>query len=472
MAMADIAPVTPLRYDLSRLGGSLAAVVSPPYDVISAEQRAELFARHPHNVVRLILPEGDGDAKYSHAAALLAEWRDQHILFRDTEPAFYRLDQSFAQPGNRSAGAITRRGFLALVRLVPFADRVVLPHERTLSGPKEDRLKLFRATGANLSPGFMLYRDPRGELDAPLERGEILSEFSTPDGNRNTLAKVRDPEAIRAIVNGIGRSTLLIADGHHRYETALRYAGETSAAGHSPPDAEHRFFLTFLANGDSPDLVVFPTHRHVHSLPDFSYEQLLRRAGADIFAVSELPRGAPVETILAALASAGRGGTYTGDGASPAPSERGRTRVAFAAAGADGRAAVLTLRSGIDLSAHPTLGRRPAVLRSTDVVVLHAAVLESILGITPDAQAAKTNIWYPQDADAALGELRKGAGDALFLMNATPVAEVRAVAEAGEVMPQKSTFFYPKVPTGLALHTLDPGRRVALGYGAQGDSAP
>jgi len=471
--MADIAPVTPLRYDLSRLGGSLAAVVSPPYDVISAEQRAELCARHPHNVVRLILPEGDGDAKYSHAAALLNQWRDQRILFRDSEPAFYRLDQSFVRPGNSGPGAITRRGFLALVRLVPFADRVVLPHERTLSGPKEDRLKLFRATGANLSPGFMLYRDPRGELDAPLERGEILSEFSTSDGNRHTLAKVRDPEAIRAIVNGIGRSTLLIADGHHRYETALRYAAELSAAGHSPPDAEHRFFLTFLANGDSPDLIVFPTHRHVHSLPDFSFEQFLRRAGADIFAVSELPRGAPVETILAALASAGRpAGTDTGDATSPAPPERGHTRVALAAAGADGRAAILTLRSGIDLSAHPTLGGRPAVLRSTDVVVLHAAVLESILGITPDAQAAKTNIWYPQDAHAALRDLRNGVGDALFLMNATPVAEVRAVAEAGEVMPQKSTFFYPKVPTGLALHTLEPARRVALGHGAQSDSAP
>jgi len=461
--MADIAPITPLRYDLDRLGGSLASVVSPPYDVISAEQRAELFARHPNNVVRLILPEVDGDAKYSHAAALLGQWRDEGILFRDSEPAFYRLDQRFVRPGNRAAGAITRRGFLALVRLVPFADRVVLPHERTLSGPKEDRLKLFRATRANLSPGFMLYRDPRAELDAPLERGEVLSEFSTPDGNGHTLAKVRDPEAIRAIVDGIARSPLLIADGHHRYETALRYAGEISAAQTSPPDAEHRFFLTFLSNGDSPSLVVFPTHRHVHSLPQFSFEELLRRADADIFAVTELPRGAPVETILDALASAGRS-AGTGDGTPP---QRAPMRVALAAASGDGRSAVLRLRSGVDLSEHPTLGRRPAVLRSTDVVVLHAAVLESILGITPEAQAAKTNLWYPQDADAALRELREGAGNVLFLMNATPVAQVSAVAEAGEVMPQKSTFFYPKVPTGLALHTLEPDRHVAVRHDRQ-----
>jgi len=453
--MTDIAPITPLRYDLDRLGGSLAAVVSPPYDVISAEERAELFARHPNNVVRLILPEGVGDARYAHAAALLRQWRDEGILFRDSEPAFYRVDQRFVRPGNRSAGAITRRGFLAVVRLVPFAERLVLPHERTLSGPKEDRLKLFRATRANLSPGFMLYRDPRGQLDAPLERAEVLSEFSTPDGNGHTLAKVRDPEAIRAIVDGIAQSQLLIADGHHRYETALRYAGETSATQESPLDAEHRFFLTFLSNGDSPNLVVFPTHRHVHSLPQFSFDQLLRRAAADVFAVSELPRGVPAEAILDALASAGRG-SGTGHGTS------GHSSVALAAASTDGRAAVLTLRSGVDLSAHPTLGRRPVVLRSTDVVVLHAAVLESILGITPEAQAAKTNLWYPQDADAALRELREGSGNVLFLMNATPVTQVRAVAEAGEVMPQKSTFFYPKVPTGLALHTLEPDRHVAM----------
>jgi hypothetical protein len=201
--------------------------------------------------------------------------------------------------------------------------------------------------------------------------------------------------------------------------------------------------MTFLANGDDPDLVVFPTHRHVHSLPAFSYDQLLGRAAAT-FRVEPLASGAPATALLERLAEA------RASGGPPA----------LVAAVADGRAALLTLRSDVDLGAHPTLGARPPVLRTTDVAVLHAGLLEHVLGITPAAQAAKTNLYYPQDATAALGELRGGKGDVLFLMNATPVADVRSVAEAGEVMPQKSTFFYPKVPTGLAIHTLDPRRIV------------
>jgi uncharacterized protein (DUF1015 family) len=442
--MARIAPLTPLRYDLARLADGLASVVSPPYDVISPEGRAALAARDPHNVVHLILPEGEGDSKYAHAATLLARWRNEGALVRDDEPAFYRLDQTFLPPGAPAgARAITRRGFLALVELVPFADRVVLPHERTLSGPKEDRLKLFRATKTNLSPGFMLYRDPGRTLDAPLATGEPIARFSTPDGVESVLAKVRAPDAVRAIVEGVSRSTLLIADGHHRYETALRYSQEIGAAHPSASTrAEHRFFMTFLTNGDDPDLVVFPTHRHVHSLAAFSYDEMLRRS-AGAFTVAELPPGAGADTLLEALRAAKRSG----------PS--------VVAAARDGRAALLTLRGDVDLGAHPTLGRHPAVLRKTDVAVLHAGVLEHVLGITPEAQAAKTNLWYPQDAAAALAELRAGRGDVLFLMNATPVADVREVAEAGEVMPQKSTFFHPKVPTGLAIHTLDPSREVA-----------
>jgi uncharacterized protein (DUF1015 family) len=452
--MAEIAPLTPLRYDLARLPGGLASVIAPPYDVISPAERTVLAARDPHNIVRLILPEdgasaapaaarsklGDGDRRYANAAELLSRWRDERVVMRDPEPSFYRYDQTFAPPGSPGAAPITRRGFLALVKLVPFAQRIVLPHERTLSGPKEDRLKLFRATGANLSPGFMLYRDPRGDLDGPLADGRPLAEFDTPDGIHHALAKVHEEGALRAIVAGIARSTLLIADGHHRYETAVRYADEVSR-NHptAPPGAEHRFFMTFLVNGDDPNLVVFPTHRHVHSLTSFSFDLLLRRA-RESFQVDELRAAADSAAILTALRLAGGFG----------PS--------VAAAAPDGRVAVLTLRSDVDLAAHPTLGREPDVLRTTDVVVLHAGVLEHILGITPQALEAKTNLFYPQDAASALAELRGGKGNVLFLMNATPVEQVRAAAEAGEVMPQKSTFFYPKVPTGLAVHTLDPTR--------------
>jgi uncharacterized protein (DUF1015 family) len=438
--MAEIAPLTPLRYDLARLeeAGGLAAVVAPPYDVIDAGQRAALSARHPHNVVGLILPEGEGDAKYENAAARFARWRDEGVLVRDDEPAFYRYDQTFTPPGGGEAR--TRRGFLGLVRVVPYDQRVVLPHERTLSGPREDRFKLFRSTRTNFSPGFQLYSDPERTLDAPLALAKELARFTTPDGIEHALAKISDPGAIRAITLGVARSSLLIADGHHRYETALRYAKEAPPA--RVPRPEQDYFLVFFANGDDPDLVVFPTHRHVHSLPRFDFAEAVKGAGA-LFDATPLPPGA-------------NAGVYT-----DALAKSGAERPSLVVCAGDGRATLLALKRGVDLGAHPVLGGRVPELRKTDVALLHMGVLEPVLGITPEAQAAKTNIWYPQDAAAALADLRSNRGQALFLMNGTPVAQVRAVAEAGEVMPQKSTFFYPKVLTGLCIHTLEPDRSVA-----------
>jgi uncharacterized protein (DUF1015 family) len=440
--MAEIAPLTPLRYAVGSGSSALSNLVAPPYDVIGAEQRAELAARDPHNVVRLILPEGEGDARYSNAATLIESWIASNVLVRDNEPAFYRYDQTFLPPAG-GGKTITRRGFLALVRLVPLAAGVVLPHERTLTGPKEDRLKLFRATRTNLSPGFMLYRDPNGVIDGPLQNADPVAEFSTHDGVHHALAKVTAPDAIAAITLGVAKSTLLIADGHHRYETALKYSEEVSAAHPGAGErAEHRYFMTFLANGDDPHLVVFPTHRLVHSLATFSFDDLLVRA-AEWFSVTPLADGVDASVATTALGAAGKVG----------PS--------VVAVATDGRAAVLTLRSDVEVSRHPTLGERPAVLQRTDVAVLHSAILEHILGITKEAQAAKTNLYYPQDAAAAMHDVRAGKAQVLFLMNATPVKDVRRVAEAGEVMPQKSTFFHPKVLTGLTIHTLDPSRDVA-----------
>jgi len=453
--MAEITALTPLRYDPTR--APLASVICPPYDVISEPERRELFARHPNNVVRLELPEApharaagesteprdeaEGDAKYANAAALVAEWTKSGVLVRDAEPALYRYDQSFLPP---SGGAtITRRGFFAGVRLHPFSDRVILPHERTLSGPKEDRLKLFRATRTQVSPGFMLYSDPRGELDAPLEAGAVLAEFATPDGIHHVLAKVTARDAIAAVVDGLRKSTLLIADGHHRYETAIAYRDEIVAAGGANESGEHRYFMTFLVNGDDPNLVVFPTHRLIHSLPRFDFDELLEKAHR-LFVVLRRDDRPSADALLTWL------------------SKDAPTHPAFVVASRDGRAALLAVKKSVDLSTHPTLGPLIPELRATDVAVLHSGVLEDLLGISKEAQAKKTNIRYPQDARAALAELRAGkdGAQALFLMSATPVAHVRAVAEAGEVMPQKSTFFYPKVPTGLLLHTLDPSRSV------------
>ncbi|MBX3223909.1 MAG: DUF1015 domain-containing protein [Labilithrix sp.] len=440
--MAEIAPLTPLRYDLTSIAasGGLAKVVAPPYDVIDAAQRAALAAAHPHNIVKLILPEGEGDAKYDNARDLFSAWRAEGVLVRDDEPAFYRYDQTFTPPGGGAPR--TRRGFLGLVKVVPLDQGVVLPHERTLSGPKEDRLKLFRATRTNLSPGFMLYRDPDKKLDAPLARASELASFETADGVRHTLAKISDKDAIRAIVDGVAGSSLLIADGHHRYETALRYAQEAAAKPGSVARPEHAYFMVFFANGDDPDLVVFPTHRHVHSLARFDFAEALKGA-SELFDVTALPPGASADVYTEALAKSGA------------------ERPSLVLCAGDGRASLLALKKDADLAAHPILGKRVAALRSTDVALLHMGILEPVLGITPEAQAAKTNIWYPQDAAASLAALRSNKGQALFLMNGTPVAEVRAVAEAGEVMPQKSTFFFPKVVTGLCVHTLEADRSVA-----------
>jgi uncharacterized protein (DUF1015 family) len=435
--MAQIAPLTPLRYDLSRLSGGLADVVAPPYDVIDAAQRAELAARHPHNIVKLILPEGEGDAKYEHAKQRFAAWRAEKVLVRDDEPGFYRYDQTFTPPGGGKA--LTRKGFLGLVKLVPLDKGIVLPHERTLSGPKEDRLKLFRATKTNLSPGFMLYRDASRALDGALDAAKKLTQLETADGVKHVLSKVSDRAAMQTIIDGVAKSSLLIADGHHRYETALRYSTEASGGGER---AEYTHFMVFFANGDDPDLVVFPTHRHVHSLARFDFNEATAGAGA-LFDVTPLPAGASAAVYVEAL------------------EKSGKERPSLVICAGDGRATLLALKPGADLAGHAVLGKRVPALRKTDVALLHMGILEPVLGITPEMQAAKSNIWYPQDAAAALSDLRGGKGQTLFLMNGTPVAQVREVAEAGEVMPQKSTFFYPKVLTGLAIHTLEAERSVA-----------
>lgn len=438
--MAEIAPLSALRYDLSRLSkdGGLGAVVAPPYDVIGPEERAALAARDPHNIVNLILPEGEGDAKYARAAQLFTAWRNKGTLVRDEEPGFYRYEQTFTPPGGGASK--TRRGFLGLVKIVGLHEKIVLPHERTLSGPKEDRLKLFRATRTNLSPGFMLYRDSERAIDSAIDSATPITEFRTPDGILHRFGKVAGRDAVRAIVDGVAKSSLLIADGHHRYETALRYMEETTSTGGQRQ--EHHFFMVFFCNGDDPNLVVFPTHRHVHSLAAFDFDALVEGARS-LFDVSLLPGGASAADMLSTLGSSGG------------------SRPSLVACAADGRAALFVLRADVDLGQHPLLGQKPDVLRRTDVALLHLGVLEPVLRITPEMQAAKQNIWYPQDAAQALDELRRGKGQVLFLMNATPTDQVCRVAEAGEVMPQKSTFFYPKIVTGLCIHTLEPARSVA-----------
>lgn len=436
--MADIAPPQPLHYDPELL----PEVVAPPYDVIDPALRQKLGSRHQHNVVHVDLPEGDGDSRYDNARRLFERWQAEGVLRRDRDPAFWRYAQTFEPPGG--GAPMTRKGFFALVRAVPFSDKVVLPHERTLSGPKLDRIALSRATRATLSPQFMLYSDPKRVLDGDLDSGELFADFRTDDGVRHQLWRVTGAISVVNICNALASSTLLIADGHHRYETAVALAQEIDegarARGASPSRrGEHLYTLALLANGDDPSLVVFPTHRLVHSLPAVDFERFLARA-RELFFVEETSGDAA--TLTADLERAGRRGPSL---CVVAPGDR---------------MAILTARPDVNLSSHPVLGKRSEALRRTAVALLHDGLLEHVLGISAEAQAAKTNIKYPQDARLALDALKRGEGQLLFLMNPTPVQSVRDVALAGEVMPQKSTFFYPKVPTGLLFHTLDPEREV------------
>lgn len=434
--MADIAPLLPLRYD----AGLLKEVVSPPYDVIDSELRGALGKRHPHNVVHIDLPEGDGDRKYDRAQGLFTEWQEMGVVVRDEAPAYWRYAQTFVPPSG--GPPMTRRGFLALVRAVPYCERVVLPHERTSAGPKRDRVLLSRATRAALSPQFMLYSDPERHLDSLLDSGEAFADFQTPDAIRHQIWRVTAPARIAAITAAMANRTLLIADGHHRYETAVAISEEFETEAKergvaTSSRSEHRYTFALLVNEQDPALVVCPTHRLVHSLANFDWNQLVAQARA-LFDVASVTAGA--DELAARVAK--------------------QTCPAIGAMTSGGAAALFTLRNDADLARHPILGRRPAVLRDVSAVLLHDALLEGILGITPEAQARHANITYVQHPEAGAALLGSGEGQVLLLMNGPSVSTLRRIAEAGEVMPPKSTLFFPKVPTGLCFHTLFPDRMI------------
>jgi uncharacterized protein (DUF1015 family) len=448
--MAEIAPFRGILYTAK--AGAPDKLLAPPYDVISPAEREKLAALDPHNCVRLILPSLgpsgaaggaersgtiDGDEKYAHAAQLLREWIDAGILARDDQPALYRYHQTFTAEGRTA----TRKGFICRVRLARFAERIVLPHERTLAGPKADRLKLKRATRAHLSQVFGLYSDAERKSDAPFVQVEATPPAlhgTTSDGVEQKLWRLIDREAQAEVVRLIADKKIYIADGHHRYETMLALRDELRAESHGDARSSVEYGTIFLANMDDPGLLVFPTHRVVHGLGGFAAAAVLARA-ATHFTVAEEPLSRAAET-RAKLAELGRG----------APS--------FALAYGD-RIAYLSLRRDVDLSRVPSL-RGPEVLRTLDVTLLHALLIEDILGIDRAAQEAQTNLRYLKDTQQALDEAKAPAVNAVFIMNPTPVAHVKAVADAGEVMPQKSTFFYPKLASGLVINPIVPSEQV------------
>lgn len=443
--MAEIAPFRGVLYcPEDRNQPDLSTQLAPPYDVINDAQRQALASRSPFNAVHLILPKdrlgGDSDEKYAEAASTLERWRSAGIMARDAVPALYRYHQIFTPPGVPGAAPVVRRGFIARIRLHRFAEGIVLPHERTLAGPKLDRLKLKRATRTHLSQVFGLYDDPQRLADAAFVEVEGQTPAlhgKTDDGVEHLLWRLTEPAAIAQVAGLLRDRRIYIADGHHRYETMLALRDELRAdPTYRGPDSAIEYGSIFLCNASDPGLLVFPTHRVLHSLPGFDLAALLPHLG-ERFELDERPGAPDAAAVQATLTEKGQRG----------PSM-------LLASG--GRYIYLTLRPG---AADGLAG--PAVLRTLDVTVLHALILEQLLGIDRAAQEAQTYLRYLKDTSQALtAAADTGANQAVFLLNPTPVQQVMAVAEAGEVMPQKSTYFYPKIASGLVLNPLEPGEAV------------
>ncbi len=440
--MLEISPFRALRYADS---ANLSSLIAPPSDVISPEQREKLAARDPHNVVELILPKerpGDGpaDNKYVRAGKAFRQWIAEGVLRADAEPGIYMLHQRFEWEGKNHL----RKGFLARLRLRPFSDGVVLPHERTLSGPKADRLEIFKQTKANLSPIFSLYPDERGSVDALLAAAADRppdAAATSDDGHgpiEHRLWRVTGP-AIAKVQAAMAEKRAYIADGHHRYETALNYAKLVDEAG-GKRDGAHHFVLSFFCGMADPGLLIMPTHRLLHALPAFDQGRLLAEA-ARWFDAEQLTLDARTPAGLAKALSR--------------LAAAGRERPSFLAVSERGaRADLLALRAGAQLDDVAELPANHAV-RSLDVTLLHALLMQRILGLSPQSQERQENLRYVKDAGEAVAAVAGGSAQVAFLLNPTRMEQVREVAEASEVMPQKSTFFYPKLPSGMVFHPLE-----------------
>jgi uncharacterized protein (DUF1015 family) len=417
--MADVQPLRALHYDLA-VAGALQDVVAPPYDVIDASQRAELIGRSPFNVVGVDLPADEPDP-YAAARELFESWQSQGVLVRDDEPALWAYSQDYTGPDGRRR---TRQGFFCRVRIEGYGPGRVRPHERTHPGPKEDRLRLTRATRANISPIFSLFSDPDNaawQALEPFTSQPPWGEVTDADDTLHRLWRVSDAQAIAAVQAATRDAELLIADGHHRYETMAAYADEIGG------DGEHRYILMCLVALQDPGLTVFPTHRLVNRLDDAKRQALARALERD-FHIEEVS-----ESEVA-----------------PAPGE-GPLQLGYVSS-QDERAYRLTLKD--QAIADEALSGHSDAYRHLDTGVLETLLLKGALALSDDDISHFNGLFYARDTAEALALVRSGEYDAAFLMRPTPISQVRDVAAEGENMPPKSTYFFPKLLTGLLFNPL------------------
>lgn len=434
--MADIHPFRALRYDLQRV--SAAQVVTQPYDKITPAMQERYYAASPYNLVRIILgrhaaDENAGDNVYTRAAAFSRQWRDQGIFLQDSSPSIYLYSQTFTAPSGKN---FERRGFIALGRVEDYSAKVVYRHEQTLSKPKADRLDLLRATRAHYEQLFLLYEDS-GEIDsllAPKPNSAPTIDVADEYGVAHRVWQISDPSVLAAVQQKMRDKKLVIADGHHRYETALNFRDESRAAAgsQSNPNAPYEFAMLTFVNMNDPGLLVLPTHRVVHSLNSFSVDDF-QKSASRFFEIEEVDASLDAARASALLRDRGRSGT------------------ALLAITAN-RALLLHSPKPASAQFFAGLSQRQQAL---DVVQLHKCLLQGVLKLSEESIRNQQNLSYLRDASEALEQVRKGSANIVFLMNPCPVAQVRDVAFAGEVMPQKSTDFYPKLLSGLTIYALD-----------------
>jgi uncharacterized protein (DUF1015 family) len=414
--MAGVETLRALHYNLGKVG-SLAAVTSPPYDVIDDERRAELAGRSPYNVVEIDLPrDPSGGDPYEHAARLLGAWKEEGVLVEDDEPAIWALEQDYDAPDGRR---LSRRGFLARVKLVPYGEGI-RPHERTQPGPREDRLRLTRATRHNLSPIFSLHPgDAWRHIGPALE--DPWDEVTDAEGTTHRVWRVADPEVHEAVAAELAECELLIADGHHRYETSLAYQREVG------PGTDADYVLMALVSLEDPGLTVFPTHRLLKELTD-EQRARIRAEATEHFELEEVPEA---EIVPSPDDPPGTFGYMDAHHLKP-----------------------WRLRLKDETLLDRELGDHPEPYRRLDAAALEKLFLTGAVGLGADDIAAKRGLGYTPDAAEAIAKLRADEYDAAFFLGTTPVELVRDVAGAGEMMPPKSTYFFPKLLTGIVFNPL------------------
>ena len=450
--MALVAPFRGLHYNTAKVP-NLTEVVTPPYDVIRPAEREVFAARHPNNMVHLILPQplpGDDrlQNRYTRAAALFRQWQREEVLVRDPEPAFYYWETDFEIQGREH----TRKGLAALVRLEPLSGGAIKPHEQTFSAAKADRLELFKQARAHFSPIFSLYPDPEHRVLKALRSAlppAPLEDFDDTLGYHQRLYRVTDPTAVQAAHQAMADMTLFIADGHHRYETSLNYQKLLKQQyPQAPPTAAFNYTLMYLSNIFDPDLVILMAHRLLGG-PRVKHLDEARVLGRlkEYFEIISLPTpdefGEAYEDFLQQTL------------AETPPGES-----AFILLGFGRKAWLLKMRPGVRQNQlarqmHPALAQ-------LDVAVLNYLIFEKILGLDAKALDDQDTFKYSSKLSEVVAAITQREARLAFILNPTRIEQVQEVASAGLTMPRKSTYFYPKVMTGLVMNPINPEEEILI----------